>query len=111
MTELIDRERLERLAAQISRPVLDRMLLQFAERLADSGRALSAAAAADDPVALRHEAHKLVGVAGTFGADAVAEAARVIEKAVDEGRIEAARDGVAPLLGLIDATASRLRMR
>ncbi len=111
MTELIDRERLERLAAQISRPVLDRMLVQFADRLAESGRAVASAAAADDPVALRHEAHKLLGVAGTFGADAVAAAARSVETAVDEGRAAEARDGVAPLLGLIEATAARLKTR
>ena len=109
MAELIDRERLERLAAQISRPVLDSMLVQFSERLAAAGEAISAAAVADDPVGLRHEAHKLVGVAGTFGAEATAEAARAVETAIDEGRIAEAREGVAPLLRVIEATAARLR--
>ncbi len=109
MSDLIDREKLDRLAAQITRPVLDGMLVKFVDRLDESAGALAAAARGADPVALRHEAHKLVGVAGTFGAEAVASGARAVEQAVDEGRHAEGAAAVSPLLKTIEATVAALR--
>jgi HPt (histidine-containing phosphotransfer) domain-containing protein len=109
MAELIDERRLDGLARLISRSELDRMLIAFTERLRESGAALSAAAVASDGAALRNEAHKLAGLASTFGATAVAEGALAVEAVSGEGLPAVAGDDVTALLDLIAATVIRLR--
>lgn len=105
MSRTIDVERLERLAARIARPALLRMLADFVDALIASRLALEQAVRDGAAVALRHEAHRLNGMAATFGASAVAEASAAIESAVDEARITDAFAAVPPLLVALDDAA------
>ncbi len=111
MVRTIDSERLDRLAASITRPVLDRLLADFVTALAESRAASEAAARSASLSALRHEAHKLHGMAGTYGAPDVAEAAAMVETAAEEGRSEDAIAAVEPLLRALDAAAAAFRQR
>ncbi len=105
MSRTIDSERLERLAARIARPVLVRMLGDFVDALIASRLVLEKAARDGAAAALRHEVHRLNGMAATFGASAVAEAAAGIEAAVDEARITDAFAAVPALLVALDDAA------
>ncbi len=111
MSQAIDSERLERLAARIARPVFARMLADFVDALIASRVAMEKAARDGAAVALRHEAHRLNGMAATFGASAVAQASAGIEAAVDEARITDAFAAVPALLVAIDDAAVAFNAR
>jgi two-component system, sensor histidine kinase and response regulator len=74
----------------IERATLDRMLLRFADGLAQMLEAVRAAVGAGDAAAAARHAHAIAGAAGNLGADSLRAAAKALEQAGRDGRTDLA---------------------
>jgi len=72
----------------IDRASLERMLLRFAGGQEPTLASLRAAVAAGDSAAAAGHAHAIAGAAGNLGADALREAAKMLEQAGRQGRTD-----------------------
>jgi signal transduction histidine kinase/DNA-binding response OmpR family regulator len=108
---LLDAEVLAQLAADLDAQVLPDLVDAFLREAEGRARMMVEAAEAGDLARLEREAHSLKSSAGTFGAAALAERAREIERASRAGDAPAAGGLARALPELTLGTARALRAR
>ncbi len=80
---------------------------RFTARAGEERMAIAAALAANDRATLRDRAHKLAGIAGMMGHDAIGRAALALEETVESGGDPAA--AARQLTAMLDALAQSVR--
>jgi HPt (histidine-containing phosphotransfer) domain-containing protein len=71
---------------------------RFRARAADDLGAMTAARASGERHSLRERAHRLAGVAATFGYPAIGDAARLLDDLIDQGALDEDTDAAAERL-------------